>query len=115
MNDGISLDEIVELDEAAAPEINGERARQQAEFHAREVREHLAAYGFRTFEEAVGHAELIDPEPARRARERELLRNGVKKDEQIQAHMWTLVELRFGLLLGKRHARTGHVLLLTPI
>jgi glutamate synthase (NADPH/NADH) large chain len=33
-------------------------------FVAREVREHLAAYGFRTFEEAVGHAELIDSEPA---------------------------------------------------
>lgn len=33
-------------------------------FLAREVREYLAAYGFRTFEEAVGHAELIDPEPA---------------------------------------------------
>ena len=39
MSDEIRLDEIVELDEAAAPEINGERARQQAEFHAREVRE----------------------------------------------------------------------------
>ena len=39
MSDEIRLDEIVELDEAAAPEINGERARQQAEFHGREVRE----------------------------------------------------------------------------
>src|SRR5271168_3445948 len=39
MSDEIRLDEIVELDEAATPEINGERARQQAEFHAREVRE----------------------------------------------------------------------------
>lgn len=39
MSDEFRLDEIVELDEAAAPEINGERARQQAEFHAREVRE----------------------------------------------------------------------------
>jgi len=33
-------------------------------FVAREVREHLAAYGFRTLEEAVGHAELIAPVPA---------------------------------------------------
>jgi hypothetical protein len=40
--DGIRIDEIVELDEAAAPAINRERARQQVEFHAREVRE-LAA------------------------------------------------------------------------
>ena len=39
MNDEIRLDEIVELDETAPPEINGERARQQAEFHGREVRE----------------------------------------------------------------------------
>ena len=39
MSGEIRLDEIVELDETAAPEINGERARQQAEFHAREVRE----------------------------------------------------------------------------
>jgi hypothetical protein len=39
MTDEIRLDDIVELDEAAAPESNGERARQQAEFHAREVRE----------------------------------------------------------------------------
>ena len=39
MNHGISLDEIVELDDTAPPEINGERARQQAEFHGREVRE----------------------------------------------------------------------------
>jgi len=39
MNDEIGLDEIVELDETAPPEINGERARQQAEFHGREVRE----------------------------------------------------------------------------
>jgi glutamate synthase (NADPH/NADH) large chain len=30
------------------------------EFIAEEVREHLAALGFRTLEEAVGHAELID-------------------------------------------------------
>jgi len=42
MSDEISLDEIVELDETALPAINGERARQQAEFHGREVRE-LAA------------------------------------------------------------------------
>ena len=42
MSDEIRLDEIVELDETAPPEINGERARQQAEFHGREVRE-LAA------------------------------------------------------------------------
>jgi hypothetical protein len=42
MTDEIRLDEIVELDEAASPAINGERARQQAEFHGREVRE-LAA------------------------------------------------------------------------
>ena len=39
MQNEIRLDEVVELDEAATPEINGERARQQAEFHAREVRE----------------------------------------------------------------------------
>ena len=52
MSDAIRLDEIVELDEAATPESNGERARQQAEFHAREVRE-LAA--------------LIAADPSRRA------------------------------------------------
>ncbi|MFN2615294.1 MAG: glutamate synthase large subunit, partial [Actinomycetota bacterium] len=33
-------------------------------FVAEEVREHLAALGFRTLDEAIGHAELIDTEPA---------------------------------------------------
>jgi glutamate synthase (NADPH) large chain len=33
-------------------------------FVAEEVREYLAALGFRTLDEAIGHAELIDPEPA---------------------------------------------------
>jgi len=39
MTEQISLDDIVELDETAPPEINRERAQQQAEFHAREVAE----------------------------------------------------------------------------
>lgn len=39
MTEQISLDDIVELDEAAPPETNRERAQQQAEFHAREVAE----------------------------------------------------------------------------
>jgi hypothetical protein len=39
MDEEIRLEDIIELDEAAPPESNGERARQQAEFHAREVRE----------------------------------------------------------------------------
>jgi hypothetical protein len=39
MDEEIRLENVVELDEAATPEINGERTRQQAEFHAREVRE----------------------------------------------------------------------------
>ena len=30
------------------------------EFIAEEVREHLAALGFRTLDEAIGHAELVD-------------------------------------------------------
>ncbi|PRY42406.1 glutamate synthase large subunit [Umezawaea tangerina] len=34
------------------------------EFVAQEVREHLAALGFRTIDEAVGHAELLDTAPA---------------------------------------------------
>ncbi|HLZ37810.1 MAG TPA: glutamate synthase-related protein, partial [Mycobacteriales bacterium] len=34
------------------------------EFIAEEVREHLAALGFRTLDEAIGHAELIDVERA---------------------------------------------------
>ncbi|MDB5363510.1 MAG: hypothetical protein JWO51_4807 [Rhodospirillales bacterium] len=63
MSNEISLDEIVELDETAPPGINGERARQQAEFHGREVRE---------------LAPLITADPSRRAeqlkhRELELL------------------------------------------
>ncbi|MEX2555483.1 MAG: glutamate synthase large subunit [Actinomycetota bacterium] len=33
-------------------------------FVAEEVREYLAALGFRSLDEAIGHAELIDPEPA---------------------------------------------------
>ncbi|MCA1830414.1 MAG: glutamate synthase subunit alpha, partial [Actinobacteria bacterium] len=33
-------------------------------FVAEEVREYLAALGFRTLDEAIGHAELIDTEPA---------------------------------------------------
>ena len=32
-------------------------------FVAEEVREYLAALGFRTLDEAIGHAELIDPNP----------------------------------------------------
>jgi glutamate synthase (NADPH/NADH) large chain len=34
------------------------------EFVAQEVREHLAALGFRTIDEAVGHAELLNTDPA---------------------------------------------------
>ena len=34
------------------------------EFIAQEVREHLAALGFRTIDEAVGHAELLNTDPA---------------------------------------------------
>ena len=33
-------------------------------FVAEEVREYLAALGFRSLDEAIGHAELIDPQPA---------------------------------------------------
>ena len=34
------------------------------EYVAQEVREHLAALGFRTLEEAIGHAEVLDTRPA---------------------------------------------------
>src|SRR4029079_10352393 len=34
------------------------------EFIAQEVREHLAALGFRSIAEAVGHAEMLDTRPA---------------------------------------------------
>ena len=37
--DGLQLGDIVELNEDASPATNSERARQQAEFHAREARE----------------------------------------------------------------------------
>ncbi|SDP93772.1 glutamate synthase (NADPH/NADH) large chain [Actinopolyspora xinjiangensis] len=36
------------------------------EFIAQEVREHLAALGFRSIEEAVGHTEMLDTDPATR-------------------------------------------------
>ena len=36
------------------------------EYVAQEVREHLAALGFRSIEEAVGHAELLDVDAASR-------------------------------------------------
>lgn len=79
MSDEIRLDEIVELDETAPPEINGERARQQAEFHAREVRE-LAA--------------LVADDPTRRAerqkhRELELLCR-----ELVMAFTWLTAKNR---------------------
>jgi hypothetical protein len=67
MSDEIRLDEIVELDEAATPEINGERARQQAEFHAREVRE-LAEL----IAAAPSPDRIQDPRRAERQRHREL-------------------------------------------
>ncbi|GGF10255.1 hypothetical protein GCM10011611_14780 [Aliidongia dinghuensis] len=67
MDEDIRLEEIVELDAAAAPEINSERARQQAEFHAREVRElgELIAAA-----PAVDH--IHDPRQAERQRHHEL-------------------------------------------
>src|SRR5437763_13470378 len=34
------------------------------EFIAEEVREHLAALGFRSIEEAIGHVEVLDTRPA---------------------------------------------------
>jgi hypothetical protein len=67
MSDGIRLDEIVELDEAATPEINGERARQQAEFHAREVRELAELIAV-----APAADRAQDPRRAERQRHREL-------------------------------------------
>ncbi|GAB3554150.1 glutamate synthase (NADPH/NADH) large chain [Actinopolyspora lacussalsi] len=36
------------------------------EFVAQEVREHLAALGFRSIEEAIGHTEMLDTDPATR-------------------------------------------------
>ena len=36
------------------------------EFIAEEVREYLAALGFRTLEEAIGHVEMLDTRKARR-------------------------------------------------
>lgn len=95
MSDEIRLDEIVELDEAATPAINGERARQQAEFHAREVRE-LAA--------------LVAADPTRRAErlrhhELELLCR-----ELVEAFAWLTLKDRpsTDLDLAMAHLREGY-------
>ena len=102
MNDEIRLDEIVELDEAAAPEINGERARQQAEFHAREVRElgELIAA-----DPAANRAQ--DPRRAERQRHHEL---ELVCRELVLAFAWLATKQRpsSDLDLAMAHLREGY-------
>jgi len=102
MRDEIRLDEIVELDEAAAPGINGERARQQAEFHAREVRE-LADL----ISAAPGADRAQDPRQAERQRHREL---ELLCRELVHAFTWLAGKSRPSrdLDLAMAHLREGY-------
>src|ERR1700733_7916113 len=102
MSDEIRLDEIVELDEAAAPEINGERARQQAEFHAREVRE-LAA----VIAAVPGSDRGQDPHQAERQHHREL---ELLCRELVDAFTWLAAKGRPSrdLDLAMAHLREGY-------
>jgi hypothetical protein len=102
MRDEIRLDEIVELDEAAAPEINGERARQQAQFHAREVRELddlIAA--------VLGSDRAQDPHRAERQHHREL---ELSCHELVHAFAWLAAKGRPSrdLDLAMAHLREGY-------
>jgi hypothetical protein len=67
----LRLEDIVELDEDASPETNAERARQQAEFHAREVRE-LGELIAADPALATAKERALDPRQAERRRHREL-------------------------------------------
>jgi hypothetical protein len=102
MTDGIRLDEIVELDEAAAPEINGERARQQAEFHGREVRE-LAEL----IAAAPGADRAQDPHQAERQHHRQL---ELLCRELVHAFAWLAAKGRPSrdLDLAMAHLREGY-------
>ncbi|HEV2675832.1 MAG TPA: hypothetical protein VGV37_14905 [Aliidongia sp.] len=95
MNDEIRLDEIVELDESAPPGSNGERARQQAEFHAREVRE-------------LG--ELIAADPSRRAERQRHHELELLCRELAAAFAWLTLKDRpsTDLDLAMTHLREGY-------
>jgi hypothetical protein len=102
MSDETRLDDIVELDEAAAPESNGERARQQAEFHAREVRELddlIAA--------VPGSGRAREPHQTERQRHREL---ELLCRELVHAFDWLATKGRPSrdLDLAMAHLREGY-------
>lgn len=98
----IQLADLIELDEAASPLGNAQRARQQAEFHAREVRELDEMIAVAPAADRAG-----DPRQAERMRHREL---ELLCREIAAAFDWLAEKLRPSrdLDLGLEHVRAGY-------